>query len=338
MNPLCYELLNGNLVWSGAAPGTQFPVTSIVNQLPVTLLIEYLPNPGEPMPYASGVPRAVLPNATTGFGWDDQPPGYYKVSEFGTGALITVCAIGPGQSTSYVLNKQSLCAPGDIGPIPVPTASVDPYPIQPQPVPPRPNSTIIVPSDSASVLVGCGVLPNGNVVTRAQFWKRQNDSICLAGHETRTVSYTVSSGKQQTSSDTKTVAESINASVSAGWGPVSTSISASLSQNSTTSQQVVVTEMVSSYVSHTITNPHEEPIAYLRWQLTDMITVMSVTPDTAPPYSYYGVNVTLLASLIQGENPTLAMGPYWVSGTPKPSTAERAHTAQIPKAGLFQYK
>jgi outer membrane usher protein FimD/PapC len=69
-------------------------------------------------------------------------------------------------------------------------------------------------------------------MTRAQFWKRSGDSITLAPGEEVTTGYTSMTGIQETSSDTKTVAESVSASLSAGWGPVSASLSASLNSSS----------------------------------------------------------------------------------------------------------
>ena len=75
------------------------------------------------------------------------------------------------------------------------------------------------------------------------------------------------------------------------------------------------------YVSHTIRNVHEEPIAYLRWQLMDVITVLSASGQA-------------LASLIMAESPTVVMGPYWV-----PTSQHPQHVAKgVRGNGLFEYK
>jgi hypothetical protein len=331
MNTLVYELLSGTLA-PFESPAGSFNA-QVHNELPIPVLVSHVPSSAfTPTPSGIG-PWPIAPGASSILGSSDmngdEVPGYYVVTCASTGSLITVLELsanlGPATPTQPVpvpLTKATLSAPSDIGPIPVPTSSVAAAPIEPQPPTRVPNSTVIVPPDSPRVMVGCGQAANGNAVVREQYWERQSDSICLAGHETKTVSYTVTSGKQQTSSDTITMSASLNSNISGGWGPVSASISASLSASSTSFQQVTVTEQVTSYVSNQITNPHEEPIAYFRWQLIDVITVFD--KGTGQPVS----------SLVQAENPSIVAGPYWVSPTPKPPSKGAAARG----TGLFEYK
>lgn len=320
MNPLCYQLLKGTLNWTG---GTQESFqTTLDNTFPFIIYVTYIPNLGQLPPQSDASPYAIGAggNLILSHG-GGTPSGYYKATVAATGALVTVFACSG--TTSLVLDRTSLNPPNDIGPIPVPTMEL-PIPIEPQPSPVVEGSTMVIPPDSPRVLVAFGTTVDGNIITREQYWARQNDSLCLAGHETRTVSYTVTSGKQQTSSDMKTLETSLGLSAGGGWGPVSASLSASLSRTSTSFQQVTVTEQTTAYLSNTIHNPDIEPVAYFRWQLMDVITVLgNASTSTATP----------LSSLIQAQNPTIVMGPYWVSPRPIPPNIE-----MVRGLGLFEYK
>jgi hypothetical protein len=313
MNSLCYELLNGTLSSpnAGTIVNAQF-----MNQLPIPVQLDWVPMTTvvPTLVNSSGIenlPAIVQPNATFGdqgnFPVSDQ--WYFEATVPGTGGLISVFQFSaPGNLINLNPNLgylgshvATLSSPNDIGPIPVPTSSVPAGTIHPQPSTPVPNSTMIVPPDSPRVLVGCGTTPNGNYITREQYWERQSDSVCLAGNESRTVSFTVTEGKQETSSQEETVSKSLSAGVSGGWGPVSASISASLSKNSTSFQQVTVTEQLTTYVSHTMHNPHEQPVMYLRWQLIDVVTIFDKT------------SLDPVASIVMAENPIVVAGPYWTT-------------------------
>ena len=323
MKQICYELLDGTLEWSGKT-GADLEFT---NSLPIPVRLSGLPNKTYPNPYISGHNhgKIVIEPGNSFTFTEDEHPGYYAVNTVATGGLINVFEFGSGQpGPQFNLDHSQLNVPNDIGPVPIPTSEVVSPPPPKEPPRTLTNSTIVIPPDSPRVVVGCGtaVGDNGstNFVIREQFWDRQGDSVCLAGHESRTVSYTTMQGKQETSSHTDTIAKNVNASVNAGWGPVSASLSASLSTNSTSFQQVTVTEQTTTYVSHTIVNPHEEPVAYYRWQLMDVITVFDSDGKS-------------LSSVIMAESPNIVMGPYWVSTQPHPpggSLPERG-------SGLLEY-
>lgn len=333
MNPLYYELLNGTL-----PPITATPVVSglITNKLPIPVGFSAFPDFG----YSKDTAKTTIPSAET----IPVNSGYLVLTVPGTGGLIGVIAYpsSEGDDAEFTVDDTTISTPNDIGPIPVPTYC-PPVPALNPPNPPLgiyppgtrvANSTTIIPGDSPRVLVGCGVAPNGNLITREQYWERQGDSICLAGNEKRTVSFTLVSGTQRVSSKEQEVAGSLSSSVTGGWGAVSASVSASLSANSKTFQQVTVTEESTSYISQTIKNPHKDPIMYLRWQLVDVITVFELSADSFNQKTI----MTPVSSIVTSQSPVVVMGPYWIN--PPASVTQGALAGAEPQAvpdGLFEY-
>ncbi|MFF2040620.1 hypothetical protein ACFVVX_09350 [Kitasatospora sp. NPDC058170] len=223
---------------------------------------------------------------------------YWLAKSHYSGAFAAVLQNLRGKST-VAFTGADLLDPNDIGPIPEPTADV------------------LIPQDGPSVLVGTGRVQHGTTsrspvelpagdqaglgvaVTREQFWHCTGDSYSLAPGETRTVSYTVTQGMQNTSSETETTNASVGVSASAGWGPFSASVSASLSESSTSSQQLTVSSQSTSFVSSTYTNLGDHSELNLFWQLTDVATVYD--KDGLP-----------LASVVSGEAPAVVSGPWAV--------------------------
>lgn len=173
-----------------------------------------------------------------------------------SGAFVRVMELSSKQS-KYAITNQQLTPPFDIGPIPQPTL------------------TQYIPQNSSSILVSAGVLSNGNTVTREQYWSLQGDSYSLAPGESRTISYTATTGKQSTSSTQKTISTQVGSSASDGWGPVSASLSASLNASASVYQQVNISEQTTSYVSTTVGNDQKDAMLVLRWQLVDLITIFN---------------------------------------------------------------
>jgi hypothetical protein len=170
------------------------------------------------------------------------------------------------------------------------TLLVDPNDIG---APPVPTAAMLIPPDSPRILVGCSQLADGKTVLREQFWDRQPDSLTLAPGEQKTITTTVTTGRQETSTHESTLAASLNMSASAGFGPFSASVSSSLSMTSRTFQQVTVSEQNTAYFSDVLTNPYtDQPCLVLRWQLTDVITIFDVD---GPP----------LGAMILGEAPII---------------------------------
>ena len=213
------------------------------------------------------------------------------------------------------LTPDQLCVPGDFGPIPVPSAGAPGMVLNPPPAfvyPPtttlhdgtvRTVSTLILPTDSPRIFVGCGTSTNAEnavaMVCREQFWARHPTSYCLAAGEKRTVNITTTQGKQSSSSEVTSATASVGADVSAGWGAFSASVSASMSMESTTTQQVTISEENSVFITTELDNSaSDKPAIYLCWQMNDVVTVCDAA--THKP----------LSSVISAGSPIIVMGPY----------------------------
>jgi hypothetical protein len=191
-----------------------------------------------------------------------------------TGAFMCASVMVPDVMTA-VVDYTMLTDPNDIG------------------APPQPTATMLVPPDSPRILVGCSRLADGKTVVREQFWDRQSDSLTLAPGEQKTISTTVTTGRQETSTHEGTLAASLGMNANVGFGPFSASVSSSLSMTSRTFQQVTVSEQNTAYYSDVLTNPYsDQPCLVLRWQLTDVITIFQVD---GPP----------AGSVILGESPII---------------------------------
>ncbi|CAM4310257.1 hypothetical protein HRD49_18160 [Corallococcus exiguus] len=209
-----------------------------------------------------------------------------------TGSFIGVCSI-TSSTPSVFFGPHSMVAPNDIG------------------LPPQPTAEVVIPPDSPRVLVAAGLLENRNRTLREQYWRRLPESYTIAPGETQTVSTTSTSNMQQTSSSTDTVSASLGTSASAGWGPMSVGISASLSASSTSSQEVSLSTEYTAYVSDTLTATQTYTQMFLKWQLMDIVSVLSP-------------NGQVLSSIVNGLSPTLLQGPYNVSDLSTLSAAKKA--------------
>ncbi|OWV74669.1 hypothetical protein ATY76_27380 [Rhizobium sp. R339] len=179
------------------------------------------------------------------------------------------------EGEAITVNYMLLTSPNDIGPVPQPTA------------------TMLVPPDSPRILVGCSTLADGKIVVREQFWDRQGDSCTLAPGEKKTITTTVTTGRQETSTHESTLAASLGMNANVGFGPFSASVSSSLSMTSRSFQQVTVSEQNTAYFADELTNPYtDQACLVLRWQLTDVITIFQ--PEGAP-----------CGSVIIGESPII---------------------------------
>ncbi|MFF3840026.1 hypothetical protein [Streptomyces sp. NPDC001930] len=224
-----------------------------------------------------------------------QNPGsewYWLFANVYTGAFAAVCQTPA--SGSVTITSYDLLDPNDIG------------------RPPHPEGDTLIPPDSPKIMVGCGTLANGNVVAREQYWQHLPDSYSIGPLEAKTVSSTVTSGMQQTTSDLVTVEASVTGSASGGWGPVSASISASLSVATSSFQQFTTTAQTTSYVSDHYENTSDRHSRmYLYWQLTDSVTV-------------YDTDGTALSSVVTGTQPVVIGGPY-----PKPPPPSKHPTGSL---------
>jgi len=244
-----------------------------------------------------GFPAALLkPNATvTTSMWNT---GWYALFLTAySGAFVTAQPMPvPGAVLSagatLAITQDMLADPNNIGNIPTPSPDV------------------IIPRDSTRVLVGCGQTPAGTTVTREQYWHLTPDSYSMSPGQTRTIGNTVTTGLQETTSSMETVAKSLGVSVSGGWGPVSASISASLSKSTSTFQQLSLSSQTSSYTSDTVENKDTvNPAMFLLWQMTEVITV-------------FDSNGQPLSSVVLGGQPLITLGPYNLNALPTPSDDE----------------
>lgn len=223
---------------------------------------------------------------------------YALVEDAIQGAFIGVMHL-TGQGVAQVLpsgrlypasvssNATLLLKPGDIGPIPLPTTDIP------------------LPNDSTAVLVGAGMALTGNVVARTQQYRRTADSMSLAPGEERNISITTLNGMQEESSDTTTVATSVNASASAGWGPVSASVDASLSTSSTLSHTYTVSASTQRFDEVIYKNTSEQVETLFAWQLFDVVTIHDPTK-----------NNQAIATLVSARPPAFFMGPYHFDNPP----------------------
>lgn len=209
-------------------------------------------------------------------------------------AFVCVVFMDFAVTTDYSIRRGALCGPGEIGPLPVPTAD------------------ILIPQDSTKVVVSCGTISGGTIV-RYQYWHTTSDSYSLPPGDNHTYSVTTSSGLQNTSSEMMTIATSVSSSASAGWGPVSASISYSLSTSTTTMHSYTITEETTRYESLSLSNSGNDVVIYFAWQLMDVVEV------------YLNVNsiLTPTAALVSARMPLIYDGPY------KPHTGQSS-----PRRGL----
>ncbi|PTQ74273.1 hypothetical protein [Pseudomonas sp. GV071] len=306
------DLLQGTLESPSNGPGQSsmritnaLPFGVYVYELTSTGDFAGLPNNGTAA--TPGSPGALLtPGNSLNFGQYNQG-AYFLVTAAYSGGFV--CVFQANESGSNLeINTELLLEPNAIGPIP------------------QPNATQVIPPDSQCVVVGCGVAgPNNAVaVVREQYWRRLPDSYTIAPGQSKTISFTTVEGMQSTSSSQVTIAAQIGTSASAGWGPVSASVSASLSASSTTFQQLTLSSETTSYVSETLTgmtansSDGSGPTTqmYLYWQLMDIINIVDPSSNL------------VLGSIVSGAKPVVISGPFDPNALPPlPTPAPQATSA-----------
>lgn len=195
-----------------------------------------------------------------------------------TGSFI--CTFQFDKSSEIHLGYKRLTIPGAIGMFRTPTRD------------------IVIPPNSPLVLVGCGKARSNpsTLILREQYWCRQPDSFSLAAGETKTSNMSVTRGLQETSSNTETIGGAMGVSASAGWGPISTSLNASLNASATFFHQVTVSEQSTVYESKSFSNDTVHSVMYICWQLVDVITLFSADKP--------------VATISVGEPPNIISGPF----------------------------
>lgn len=245
MNQTYLQALGGLLksVSDSSAVNVQF-----VNNTDMTVQVFWLNYSGERVSYGTIAPHSTLNmNTFVTHGW--------LFAANATGGFLCAYQI-VANTTAYPINYSALVAPNDIGP------------------PPQRTGTMLIPPDGPRILIEAALAANGVLVQREQYWRMANSSYSLAVGESKVIQYVTRTGVEQTSSSQSTIAAELGASVTAGWGPVSASISASLSTTSTTSRGFTVTQQQSVDVVTELDNTTQSDITVFQWQLIDEVTVV----------------------------------------------------------------
>ncbi|GAA1758806.1 hypothetical protein GCM10009747_17050 [Agromyces humatus] len=186
----------------------------------------------------------------------------YVAIEAVTGAYVVTFSASPadthtiGSSLLQPVNNPGL--PGEPGIRPTPQNAGSP-----------------LPADSPPVLVGAGWLDNGFVVVRSQFWRKSDDSTSLPGCSSLNVTTSQLNGLTTSSSEMGVTATQVGATASAGWGPISASLSASMSRSSSTSSEVTITEETEATLVRELRNETTAGEIVLFWQLIDQYAIQA---------------------------------------------------------------
>jgi hypothetical protein len=285
MDQLYQEALAGSL--KSPKDGVQVKDVTIENGLEVHLNIYALDSDGRRLFKATAlVDGGPVPIAGARIG------DYYVVTSHFSDAFASVVKVEADKSHAFTIGPTKLVHPGDIGPLPVPTADIP------------------VPQDSPRVLVAASIVshtdpkkPAYRVLTREQYWKRSLDSYVLAPGQKLSISYTSTTGMQETTSSQQVLAESLGLSVGAGWGAISAGISGSISSTSSVLQQISLTSQNTRFDAMEVNNPTDKAQMFLRWQLIDIIQIIDMNSAAWR---------AVVAAVVSAEAPTLVDGPYAV--------------------------
>ena len=211
--------------------------------------------------------------------------GIWAFTSVDTGGFIATLTVVKGKR-EYIVRESLLTLPNSIGKFPEPIARR------------------LLPQDSPRVIVGSGFtpLPSRYNILREQYWHRTNESVVLAPGESKTLSWTQKSGMQSTTSKEDEIAKNFGVSVSAGWGPIGASVSAGLNTRSRSFQEYAITEERTKYQSVTLSNGTMSVQMWLRWALTDVLTIFHATGREPPPKT--------VSTIVMEQTPQVVGGPY----------------------------
>ncbi len=279
-NDTYLQALAGTLVADGAAK----PVKSakFVNNLPIQVTLRFVDQQGRWLSWAetqANVPGGSQPyvgdcdaqfKGSLGPSFDNNfqqvascasSSFQYAVAiDYNSGGLIGVLnSSSPSQTkdgvSTYEISSRSLRRANTLG------------------MPPSPTEVAPVPSGSRLAVIGVSgsrTKMSELVIVHYQTWQKTSESQALAPREERTMQFTVSTGLQSSSSTLDVIAASLNTSVSAGWGPISTHISGSLSANSTKQVSTYFQQESTTFEEKKFKNPSSSSSIILYfWQLQD---------------------------------------------------------------------
>ncbi|MEL7214787.1 MAG: hypothetical protein AAGJ96_02475 [Pseudomonadota bacterium] len=259
---------------------------SLTNTLTIPLVLYKLDKYGrrtDPVQLDFVIPgKETDPDGHVPGSYRDVKAGEYLLATCGlTGGIVRAYAVtDKGSPSSITFSSNTFTEPNTVGDIPMP-------------MPGKP-----VPADTSRVTVATAVSYRGTtsaingIIVREQNWQLVAASCSLAPNERQEISYTVTHGRQTTSSTSEDVAAALGLSASVGWGFISTSINTSLNASASHSQEVSTSDETTVYVSQRVRNTGDTPVTYYRWQLYDTVTLFSPTLD-------------LVASLSSALNPML---------------------------------
>lgn len=250
-------------------PNSANPSIIMNNSLPAAIQVGMIidTDPDHPDPYI-GPTKIVDPCSSTNVkDWYRGPMpsnARFIVTLPYTGAFVKPIQLDPSHTGDYTfyIDHRFLNKPNRIG------------------NPPASDKGMLIPTDSSKICVGIGSFKGkggqDGLVIREQYWKMTSESHVLDVGETRTVSIRTQYGVQDTSTDQNTMAASINASASGGWGPIQASISAALNQSSSTTHSITISSNTEKYESFQKENKTGQVMMYFLWQMMDVI---SIFPD-----------------------------------------------------------
>ncbi|MCX7287334.1 MAG: hypothetical protein NTW20_07170 [Rhodobacterales bacterium] len=147
------------------------------------------------------------------------------------------------------------------------------------PAPKAPKDQSTIPSDMPSILVDCGLIDlkggSKGVVLHEQYWRVGPNSFVLLPGQQKTISSEQVSGVTDESTSHESLSESLDLSVGGGWGPISASISASLSHSSDTSHTRRLQSQTRNQVEDMVANADvSKSINVFFWELVDRYVVI----------------------------------------------------------------
>lgn len=199
-------------------------------------------DPGKPSPQLDGNDK---PNV--GDAW--------LVQAAETGALINVLVIEDGKE-EYKIKADDLPNPNLFG-----TGL-------------RPSSSNPTASNGAVFLVGQGGEKNDRVITRERWWNLTDQTVSLSPGESRNWEIVTSEGVEDSTRTLTEVAAELGMKAEAGWGPISSEVSSSLSTSSSVGQTVTLTSSKSSKETRLVSNTDGKGDKTIQvWQLQERYSI-----------------------------------------------------------------
>lgn len=146
------------------------------------------------------------------------------------------------------------------------------------PPPVGPSASLLIPPDSVPWVVGVGLYGSDPakpiVFLREQFWRKGPESFSLPPQSSLQKILRQTSGRTATSSTTAEVTKELSLQATAGWGPFSATVSASLSTTSQRTDTLTVREESTASIEQAFSNDTDNSVLVCLWQLVERIRVV----------------------------------------------------------------